>query len=1062
MNPPGFRLPASSSAFTCTPPRSVPKSRSDETGLRLTRVIGTTTSTSHGFDCVPKARQFAYTAGAAAVVCSVNDGLDVTQRFFRARPSGGVKDGLHSLSLSPTPNEARSRVVGHTRDAAGSPCISNDRGWLDSPSGKSTTARDKVKAATAVALSPNGKWLAVGETGYRPRVLIFAQHRGESEPPVCVRAEHTFGVHALRFSPDSRHLASLGTTHDGFLYLWSVDDRTGALSLHASNKCTVVIHVMAWVGGTLFTVGLRVIKAWKVDDESTEESASTPGTLRRNEFANSVSRSRQRVFRGKNCLLGDLLDANFVTLVPITDDKAIACADTGEVCLLSDASRTVNLTNVATTEFRVTAARLDDHDGLCVMGPGDASQRFELSTLERSSPRTPKRDRRLTSSPSKSLSLDILAPSVAAALDGVTVKIDSKRSITLTDSTQPTADGLAAKSHRLPAHHDAVLGVQGVACDAFPDASYVTFSGDGAVKLWSFDGSAIVASVNVPMGDAATIPDSCNEIRSAAVMVANQDLYVVTGDRIGIVSVVNIRTGQLTAPVRGHSTEVTAVAAFESLGLQLVATASRDRTVQLFAWTEERLDLLQTMDEHAAAVTGLLPMSAGRLLLSCSSDRSIVVREAVHRDSDPRSLAYVMLRAITLRSSPTAMCVGPTDEEILVATLDRSIAQHHVRNGRAGPHFKCSDTDGGEAAAISRILYEIALNGNPTIVAVSSGDKSVRLYTEYGSLIARDWGHTEGITDVAVVRARDDAAGQTGSARLITVAGDSTIFVWDTVPAPASPGKQGGEIAGGLDQATPTKPPSAVPPLRKVLSHSELSRRRDPNRDPPSPSVSRPTSPQRLQRKTSRMSVAQPPRLEPALRSTDRDRRASLRKRSPSPPSPRAQPFPNRAQRGPTSSSQSSESVSFSAPTAVPSPTQSTTAAPGSLHACAETTCRSLRALRRKLACAKTNEDATADVLSELKTELELTAKVVGERSHDRELDETTMARLLEQVSEKIVDRLDERIRERVDGRFGGHGASFIAASSGPKAGLSETIDEDGAVDEDKVVARMMEVKLGS
>ena len=243
-----------------------------------------------------------------------------------------------------------------------SPLGTPGRDWSDSPGGKSATAKDRVKAATSVALSPNGKWLAVGETGYKPRVLVFSNKGESSETPVSALAEHTFGVHALAFSPDSKYLASLGTVNDGFLYLWSINDRTGAAALHSSNKCTVTINCMIWVGQSILTVGLRFVKLWRPDDDILDggrnPEAANVGTpkIRALEFGNSILSPKQRVLPGKNILLGGLLDANFVVALPVSVDQAIICADSGEICFLYDSDKTQSLSAAAPVGFRITSA----------------------------------------------------------------------------------------------------------------------------------------------------------------------------------------------------------------------------------------------------------------------------------------------------------------------------------------------------------------------------------------------------------------------------------------------------------------------------------------------------------------------------------------------------------------------------------------------------------------------------------------------------------------------------------------------------------------------------------
>lgn len=91
------------------------------------------------------------------------------------------------------------------------------------------------------------------QTGYSPRVLIFSLQEGSSDVPVAILSEHTFGVRAVAFSADGRYLASIGHPNDGFLYVWSINPRTGGAKLHSSNKCTSNIKQMLWLGKNVVT-----------------------------------------------------------------------------------------------------------------------------------------------------------------------------------------------------------------------------------------------------------------------------------------------------------------------------------------------------------------------------------------------------------------------------------------------------------------------------------------------------------------------------------------------------------------------------------------------------------------------------------------------------------------------------------------------------------------------------------------------------------------------------------------------------------------------------------------
>lgn len=1031
-----LRLTPSNSPFFKSPsPRSPTKqSKQEEPGLHLRKVIGTTTASANGFDCLPASRKFAFTAGAAAVVATVDHELNVTQHFFRGNPSSytGGREANGGWPLSPTPHDARFRGV-KEQTTGNSP---TGRDWTDSP-GRTTTAKDRVKAATSVALSPNGRWLAVGETGYRPRILIFSVRDGSSESPVSVLAEHTFGVHALSFSPDSRSLASLGTVNDGFLYVWSIDERTGSATLSASNKCTTIIHSMAWMGRSIVTAGLRYVKVWRPEEEIMLEpkgidslrssTLSTPRNKnepRQSDFGNSILGPRHRALAGKNSLLGDLLEATFTSAIPISESKAIICTESGDVCLLDDSGRTQTLSLAVNAGIRISAVRIDENSMLHAVGADGDAVSFLIPDLERRAgssgkPRQPSSSSLKPSQPQGTVTVAF------GTLGDVVVEIDSDRVITLYKIQDSTGTGAVLSQRQLTAHEDAVLGVRSMQSSTIPDAAFFTFSGSGTIHFWDSEGVSVHDGLRMPVVNSSEMYGLPNELKSVEAL--SDGSMLASGDKYGSLAVADVGTGAVLHQVRAHSAEVLDLVSFERAGVQYLVSASRDRTVQLFECRDGILELIQTMDEHAGAVTGLLLSRDGDQLLSCSADRSIVVRQRFFRESsDGGALAFGMLRAITLKSSPTSMCLTTQRDTILVSTVDRCLGKYSTTTGQAGFSFKCSDNDGGEAAVMSKILYSPSLNGNPTIAAVSSSDKSVRLYSEYGSLIARDWGHTEGITDIAFVSGGDGGGERLEPPKIATVAADSTIFLWDSLIVSS---RSGANSADSVEVQNGNLSTPLGPPLRKVISHSEMSRfRRDKftdELDPPSPSTGpAPPSPQKIRKKTSRLTLAQTPRLEPGFRSNfDSSRRRSLRQRSPSPPSPRNPAKKDNSRRqtlGMSLRSKSSENILN---------TGSNSTGFGTLTSSTESVCRTLRAYRKKLGNA-TTDSITPDALRELAKELKLTAKVVGEKSQGKTLDEATIAKLLDQASDKIVGLLDEKIKVRVESQLKRGGETSASTSS--------------------------------
>src|SRR5271156_2698181 len=135
----GLKLTPSNSPFPRTP-RSPHKARNPYE-LSLRRIIGTTVCSPVGFDCLSSSRIFAYVAGASAVVIHLDENLEPSQRFFRARPTAVPSIALSDASAAPstpknTANDSRNRSVASLRETINGYSPSTQLEWIDSPSSK--------------------------------------------------------------------------------------------------------------------------------------------------------------------------------------------------------------------------------------------------------------------------------------------------------------------------------------------------------------------------------------------------------------------------------------------------------------------------------------------------------------------------------------------------------------------------------------------------------------------------------------------------------------------------------------------------------------------------------------------------------------------------------------------------------------------------------------------------------------------------------------------------------------------------------------------------------------
>lgn len=291
----------------------------------------------------------------------------------------------------------------------------------------------------------------------------------------------------------------------------------------------------------------------------------------------------------------------------------------------------------------------------------------------------------------------------------------------------------------------------------------------------------------------------------------------------------------------------------------LLATSGRDRIVQLLHKTEDELSLAQTMDEHVGSVSGLMFAIDGDRLVSYSSDRTIVIRQ---RFTNPAGAAiYSPQRVITLKASPVSIAFHPTSPELMiVSTMDRHILRFDLGTGVQLHSYKTLDPDDNDTF----IMDSITINkGPPTsdipyiISGVSSTDKSIRVY-DYARdvLLTREFGHTEGVSDVAVLEHSQPESSGTNSCSehtLVSTGLDGIIMLWKLSLPSARPIQE--MIQPVID--SPNGPPvkdfvASKTPLRRVLSKSDLTEytRFDPNLGTTTPL--REQSPPRVRRRPSK------------------------------------------------------------------------------------------------------------------------------------------------------------------------------------------------------------------
>lgn len=901
-------------------------------------------------------------------------GQEYSQRFFRARPTAlpiYPATTFHNAPTTPTgtprANDSRGRVA--LRDSP------HGGDWADSPGASKTwTSRERIKAATCLALSRDGKYLAVGETGYAPRVLIFNLQDASSETPLVSITEHAFGVKAVAWSADSRWLATLGAANDGFLYVWRIDPRNGAARLFQQNRCTSYIKDMVWLGNSLITLGVRHVKMWKVEETQT----TSPTKLK---FLNDsmYAPPSQKTLPGRNVLLGSLIDATF-TCAAVKGKSIVLCTEAGDVCIFDDDDKQMKLLRVLGLPFEISSINI--RANIVYIGGREG----EFATLDYEG---------VMNAQDSSVIATTQTPNGVVAMGFLTdklVTIDGQHSIDIWSADHMPGDKAVDGTHvPIPGSGETIVGIHPLPKPNHMDASFCTWSAAGTVSFWDLDGR-IKLSLDVPIDMSASDPEYGPINQLTCARVSKYGKYLVTADRQGVLKVTDTNSGQCLLDTKAHSADCTCISLYEDDTKFIMASCGRDRTTQLFHRNSMGvIEHFQTIEFNAKVVQVLIP--SDDRVLACSMDRTMQVHELLSKEEEPDAIAAIPSRVITLKASPTSMTMGLDTRTVFVSMADRSISQFDIETGRQINCFKCVDEGGSDSAILDSLsIGNWVPKDQDFLLGTSNTDKSIRLYdANSGSFLDREWGHTESINGVCLLEDDD------GSRKVVSVGSDATIMIWALDLNDPSPRSMSRDPSPAKD-GTPTSRPT----LRRVLSKAELAEFQRP-----SPSSRQTSPPRTLRRRTSRTTLSavmktpttalqSSPSNGPIAEDTP-SRRPSVDPRIYSPPSsPRA-----KVKRKP--------SLPSLGVTARKKSSNPNLQGFGTLNMSTEQACRTLRAYRKKLSSA---EPISAEVLTELDQELRLTAAALGERAiRSKAMNETVLSGLLDEYSERLVTLLDEKLR---------------------------------------------------
>eukprot|EP00063_Salmo_salar_P091888 XP_014066723.1 PREDICTED: mitogen-activated protein kinase-binding protein 1-like isoform X2 [Salmo salar] len=645
------------------------------------------------------------------------------------------------------------------------------------------------KTITTLSFSPDGKFVVTGESGHMPAVRVWDV---AERTQVAELQEHKYGISCVAFSPNSKYIVSVGYQHDMIINVWAWKKNIVVAANKVSSKVTAVSF--SDDSNYFVTAGNRHVKFWYLDHtKSSKVNATVPllgrsgllGELRNN-FFSDVACGKGRKAGSTFCITSSGLLCEF-------NDKRLL--DKWVELRKNDSVTTSQATSLSVTDELIFCGCADG----TVRAFSPVNLHF-ICTLPRP----------------HCLGTDIATVVEASHL--FSHKMDARCPDTVAVSYDPASRWLSCvyNDHSLyvwdvrdlrkvgkvysALYHSACVWSVEVYPDrvsdgrqpCLPPGSFLSCSSDNTVRLWNTDGHNTTLSRNVISNDlqkiiymdnntAGLLDTEClnsgngekadpqtSETRTGirTVCVSPDGQHLASGDRTGTLRIHDLESMGEILNVQAHDSEILCLEYSKpETGLKLLATASRDRLIHVLD-AEREYSLLQTLDEHSSSITAVrFAADEGKVrMISCGADKSIYFRTAQKSDE---GTVFTRTHHIVRKTTLYDMDIDPTRKYAVIGCQDRSIRIFNISNGKQKKLYKGSQGEDGT-------VIKVQTDPSGLYVATSCSDKNISIFDFYsGECVATMFGHSEVVTGMKFTN---------DCKHMITVSGDSCIFVWRLAP----------------------------------------------------------------------------------------------------------------------------------------------------------------------------------------------------------------------------------------------------------------------------------------
>ncbi|XP_070620485.1 WD repeat-containing protein 62 [Erythrolamprus reginae] len=629
------------------------------------------------------------------------------------------------------------------------------------------------KTVSALSFSPDGKYMATGEHGHQPAVRVWDV---EEKSQVSELHGHKHGVACVAFSPSMKYLVSVGYPHDMKVNVWNWKSD----ALIASNKVSCKVMAISFSEDSYFvTVGHRHVKFWFLDGSREVKTKETVPLVGRSGLLGEL---HNNTFCDVGCGQGKMAGSTF------------CISHSGLLCLFNE-KRILE----KWIDLKVTLAHcICISEELIFCGCANGTVRlFQARNLHYLSD-LPKPHHLGTDVATEPL----LRRPDASFPDAIAIVFDPCRhwlSCVYKDHSVYIWDvkdiGHVKKVWSDLFHSSFVWNVEvypefEAHQGCLPPGSFLTCSSDSTIRFWNLENSTQgpfkknVYSDNllkVVYVEKSTqyLQDSTNflerndnvcylDVKSGirVMQISPDGQHLASGDRTGNLRIHELKCMSEVMKFEAHDLEVLCLEYSKpETGLALLASASRDRLIHVLN-VGSNYKLEQTLDDHSSAITAVkFTGNKGIQMISCGADKSIYFRSAQKVGA---GVNFIRSHHVAEKTTLYDMDVDITQKYVAVACQDRNVRIYNTVSGKQKGCYKGAHSDDGS-------LLKVQFDPSGTFLATSCSDKSISIIDfRSGECVAKMFGHSEVITGMKFTF---------DCKHLITVSGDSCIFVWRLSPA---------------------------------------------------------------------------------------------------------------------------------------------------------------------------------------------------------------------------------------------------------------------------------------